>query len=139
MEAMNFQDDIPSLPTDDSKDHYVLVFHLTSMQDATETCHYSKMVEEPLRLEIIFLVPLKHVTEVIVLGERISSVAVDMLVLVGKIFKKDNVSLQQIFNRMPLLIYRYRGLFPPTLYQLLTKTLLLFQIPNQPICRVSIG
>ena len=39
MKAMNFQDDIPSIPIDDSKDHYVLVFDLTSMQDATENCH----------------------------------------------------------------------------------------------------
>ena len=36
MKAMNFQDDIPSIPIDGFKDHYVLVFDLTSMQDATE-------------------------------------------------------------------------------------------------------
>ena len=36
MKAMNFQDDIPSVPIDNFKDHYVLVFDLTSMQDATE-------------------------------------------------------------------------------------------------------
>ena len=36
MKAMNFQDDIPSIPVDNSRDHYVLVFYLTSMQDATE-------------------------------------------------------------------------------------------------------
>ena len=38
-EAMNFQDDIPSIPIDDFKDHYVLVFDLTSVQDDTENCH----------------------------------------------------------------------------------------------------
>ena len=37
--AMNFQDDIPSFPIDIFKHHYVLVFELTSMQDATENCH----------------------------------------------------------------------------------------------------
>ena len=36
---MNFQDDIPSIPIDNFEDYYVLVFHLTSMQDATENCH----------------------------------------------------------------------------------------------------
>ena len=36
MKAMNFQDDIPSIRIDKFKDHYVLVFDLTSMQDATE-------------------------------------------------------------------------------------------------------
>ena len=39
MKAMNFQDEIPSIPIDNFKDHYVLVFDLTSMQDATENCH----------------------------------------------------------------------------------------------------
>ena len=39
MKAVNFQDDIPSIPFDDFKDHYALVFDLTSMQDATENCH----------------------------------------------------------------------------------------------------
>ena len=31
MKAMNFQDDIPSIPIDNFKDQYVLVFDLTSM------------------------------------------------------------------------------------------------------------
>ena len=44
MKAMNFQDDIPSIPIDDFKDQYVLVFDLTSMQDATENCHYPELV-----------------------------------------------------------------------------------------------
>ena len=44
VKAMNFQDDIPSVAIDDFKDHCVLVFDLTSMQDATETCHYPDLV-----------------------------------------------------------------------------------------------
>ena len=44
MKAMNFQDDIPSIPNDNFKDHYVLVSDLTSMQDATENCHYPELV-----------------------------------------------------------------------------------------------
>ena len=36
MKALNFQNDIPSIPFDNFKDHYVLVFDLTSKQDATE-------------------------------------------------------------------------------------------------------
>ena len=54
MKAMNFQDVIPSIPIDDFKDHYVLVFDLTSMQDATENCHYPELFGEPLRLELNF-------------------------------------------------------------------------------------
>ena len=84
MKAMNFQDVIPSIPSDNFKDHYVLVFDLTSMQDATEICPYPEPVGEPLRLELNFAFPLEHVTELIVLGERMSSFAVDKFGVVGK-------------------------------------------------------
>ena len=40
MNTMNFQDDFPSIPVDNFKDHYVLEFDPTSLQDATEHCHY---------------------------------------------------------------------------------------------------
>ena len=84
MKAKNFQVDTPSIPIDNFKDHYVLVFDLTSMQDATENCHYPELVAAPLRLDLNFTFALEHVTELIVLGERISSVAVDKIGVVGK-------------------------------------------------------
>ena len=84
MEAMDFQYDIPWIPVDNFKDHDVLVFDLTSMQYATEHCHYPESNGEPLRLELHFSSPLENVTEVIVLGERMSCVAVDKFVVVGK-------------------------------------------------------
>ena len=84
MKAMNFQDDVPSNPMDNFKDHYVPVFDLTSMQDATENCLYPELVGEPLRLELNFTFPLEHVTELNVLGERMSSVAVNKFGVVGK-------------------------------------------------------
>ena len=85
MNAMNFQDDIPSIPLDDFKEHYVLVFDLTSIQDATENCHYPELVGEPMRLELNFTNPLENITELIVLAKRMSSVAVDKFGVVGKI------------------------------------------------------
>ena len=54
MKAMNFQDEIPTIPIDNFEDHYALVFDLTSMQDATENCLYPELVGEPLRLELNF-------------------------------------------------------------------------------------
>ena len=81
---MNLQDDIPSISIDNFKDHYVLVFDLTSMQEATENFHHPELVGETLRLELNFTFPLQHVTELIVLGERMSSVAVDKFGVVGK-------------------------------------------------------
>ena len=77
MKAMNSQDVVASVPTDDLKDDYVLVFELISMQDAFENCHYPELVGEPMRLELISTLPLENVTYLIVLGERISSVAVE--------------------------------------------------------------
>ena len=82
--ALNFQVDIPSIPIDDFKDHYVPVFDLISMQDATENCHYPELVAELLRLELKFTKPLQNVTDLIVLAERMSSVAVDKFGVVGK-------------------------------------------------------
>ena len=104
---MNFQDDITSIPIDNFKDHYVLVFKLTSMQDATEKFHYPDLVEERLRLELNFTFPLKHVIELLVMGERMPSVAVDNIGVVGKVSETDNVSLQQIINCTALINYRY--------------------------------
>ena len=66
------------------------MFDLTSMQDATENCHYPKLVGELLRLKLNFTFPREHVTELIVLGEQMSSVAADRLGVV--VSKMDNVS-----------------------------------------------
>ena len=84
MKAMNFQDDLHSIPIDDFKDHDVLVFDLTSMQEATENCHYPELVGEPLRRELNFTQPLENVTKLNVLGERRSSVAVEKFGVVGE-------------------------------------------------------
>ena len=84
MTAMNFQDDIPTIPIDNFQDHYNLLFDLTSMQDATEPCQYPEWIGEPLRMEPSFNTAPERITEVIVLGERMSSVAVDKFRVVGK-------------------------------------------------------
>ena len=72
------------IPIDNFKDHYVIMFDLISMQDATKNCHYPELVGEPLSLELNFTFPLEHVAELIVLGEQMSSVAVDKFGVVGK-------------------------------------------------------
>ena len=77
IKAMSFQDNIPSIPIDNSKDHYVLLFDLTSMHAATEKCQYTELVGEPLGPELSFTFRLEHVTELMILGEWTSSVPVD--------------------------------------------------------------
>ena len=81
---MHFQDDLPSIPFDNFKDHYVLVFDLTWMQDATENCLHPELVGESLRMEINSTFPLEHVTELTVLEKRMSWVAIDKFGVVGK-------------------------------------------------------
>ena len=82
--VMNFKDDFPSIPIDNFKHHYVLVFDLTSMHDATEHCRNPDLVGQPLRLELNFTFPLEHATDLIVLGKRKSLVPVDKVGIVGK-------------------------------------------------------
>ena len=47
------------------------------MQDATEHFRSPELIGGPLRLDLYFNSPLENVTQVIVLGERMFSVAVD--------------------------------------------------------------
>ena len=88
MKTMTFLDDNLPIPIDNFEDHFVLVFDLTSMQNPTQNCHYTEIVGEPLMLELNFTFPLEHVNELIVLGERMSSIAVDKLGVIGKLYIK---------------------------------------------------
>ena len=65
------------------KPNYVLVFDSTSMQDATKKFHVPELVGVTLRLELVFTIPLEHVTELLVLRKRMSSVANDKFGAVG--------------------------------------------------------
>ena len=82
--AMNFQNDVPSIPIERFKDHYALVIDLALMQEATENCHYPELVGEPLPETKLHFSSRKSYTEVIVLGERLSSVANNKFAAVGK-------------------------------------------------------
>ena len=139
MKAMNFQDDIPSTIIDDSQGHYVLVFDLTSMQDATENCHYPELVGDPLRLELNFNQPLGNVTELIVLGERMSSVAVDKFGVVGKNVLKWIILLCNKLSIVSFcLIFGTSVHSPQTMFQLLTITIFSLSTRNPAICSVNI-
>ena len=84
MRAMNFNEEIPVLPNDFFTDHYVLVFDLTSLQDAGKNVHYPEISGENLCLEMFFERPLTIVTELIFLEERISTVKIDQFGTVAK-------------------------------------------------------
>ena len=60
------------------------MFNLISMHAGTENCHNPELVGKPLRPEPYFTFHLEPVIELIVLGERMSSVAVDKFDVVRK-------------------------------------------------------
>ena len=64
----------------------VLVFEVTSMQEASGTCVYTEIVWEPLRLELNNTFSPEHVTDLYVLGNGMWSVAVDKFCVVRKKF-----------------------------------------------------
>ena len=72
--ARQFNKVFPTLPMEYFQNHYILVFDLTSKQDAAEQLHYPELSGESLGLETFLQFPLEQITEVIVLEERLSNV-----------------------------------------------------------------
>ena len=116
------------------------MFDLTLMQDATQNCHYPELVGEPLRLELKFNFSLEHVAELIVLGERMSLVAVDKF---GLVEKKKHLKWTMFLWSKKSTVSHYSSLgtvalSPLNMFQLLTMTLLPLELRNPAICRFSI-
>ena len=63
--AMNSQDEIHSISFQIYKEHYVLVFNLTLMHNATENYEYPELVRETLRLILNFTIFLEGGTELL--------------------------------------------------------------------------
>ena len=91
MKAEEFQDDIPSIPIDNLKIHYALMFDLTSRQDATENRFYPEPVGGRPRLKLNFTLPPEHVTQLFVF--RVTNVLGCLLTgVVGKNIKTEKHS-----------------------------------------------
>ena len=134
---MNFQDDIHSIPIDKFKKDYEVVFDLTSLQDATENVHNPELAGEPMRMELIFTLPLEHVAELIDMVERMFFLTLTSLDLFEKIPEKENVSLQQIISRISLLKYRYLGWFPFDYVPFLASEAFVFKKAQPGLWRLS--
>ena len=107
MQAMNFQDVVPSVPSGTFKNHFVQVFDLSSLQDATKKCHRRELNGELLRLKVDLNFCLEHVTEISVLCNRMLLVAVDFFGVLGKKNSSRFSVLQHIFNPVVSLKYQY--------------------------------
>ena len=84
LKAMNFNEEIPALPNHQFQKHHKLVLDLSSLQDAGEIIHYPELNGESIRLDLFFDRPLRNVTEMIVIGERMSAVKIDQFGTVAK-------------------------------------------------------
>ena len=84
MKPLIFQHNISANIIINSKNHFLLEFDLTSMQNATEKCHYKELVREPVRLELYFSPPVEPVAGPFVLGKRKSPVEFYKLCIVEK-------------------------------------------------------
>ena len=99
-----------------------------------------ELVGELLRLELYFTNPLENVTDLIVLGGRILSVAVDKFGLVVKNVQKwiillcNKISVVSFCSNFGTSVR-----FPQTMFELLIMTLLLLSTRNPSIFRVNIG
>ena len=138
MEAQNFQDEAPlEIPIDSYKDHYVQVFDLIPMQNPIGKSHCPDLVGEPIRLELKFTFPLKHVTELIVLGNEGLWMQLTCFVFLEGKSERDKVSLQQLLNHIQLLKYRYFGSFLSDFVSILDKDTFAFVNNNPAKCRVA--
>ena len=77
------------------------------MQKAAENRHHPEKFRDPLRLKLNFNFLLDHITELFVLGERMSRVAADKFGVVGKEPRLDSIFQGQLINRIPALNYKY--------------------------------
>ena len=126
MKALNFQDDFPSIPIDNFKDHYVLVFDLTSMQNASENFHYPELVGEPLSLVLNFNFPLEHLLNSLCCENECLRLQFKSLVF----FREKHLKWLMFLSSKEATISYYSGigavvLFPLIMFQLLIMTLLL--------------
>ena len=84
MKAMNFNEEIPALTHHQFQNDYIIVFDLTSLQDAGKNLRYPELSCESIQLEMFFDRSLRNVTEIKVLRERMSTVKIDQFGTVAK-------------------------------------------------------
>lgn len=77
MESMTFNDDPPDMPLNDFENHFIQVYDITSLHDAGESLYYPELIGGSIRVELIFNESLADPTEVIILGERLSTILID--------------------------------------------------------------
>lgn len=73
---LHFDHNSPGIALKEYKDHFVIVYDLTSTQQSNSQVYYPELVGGSLRLELIFKEALKDSIEVLVLGEQLTTLYV---------------------------------------------------------------
>ena len=114
LKAMNFQDDIPSIPNDDFKDHYVLVFDLdfTARRywKMSLSWTYWRTTETGAKF---YPSSWKRYWTRCIGWTNVVGCSWQTWCCWKECIKMDNFTLQQLINRIPLLNFGYLGSFPP--------------------------
>ena len=76
MEALKFKDDGPNVKLVEYEDHYLLFFDFTSMQESNVEVYYPDLVASGIRLELYFRENLKETVEVLVTGDKLSTILI---------------------------------------------------------------
>ena len=92
IKAMEFNEGFPALLMEVFQNHDFL------LQYAAEHLHYPELSGESLRLEMFFQFPLEQVTEMIVLGEKLSIVHIDKFGTVAKMFSFFELSVSHKYD-----------------------------------------
>ena len=72
--SLNFQQDGPGIPLRDYGHHFIMVFDLTATQQSDTEIYYPEVVGAGIRLELFFDKALANTLEIILLGEKLSTV-----------------------------------------------------------------
>ena len=75
MEALKFKEDGPNVKIENYPDHYLLFFDLTSMRESNVELYYPDIIAG-LRLELYFSENLKETVELMIIGEKLTTVLI---------------------------------------------------------------
>lgn len=77
IKSISFDQDGPGIPLKDYNNHYILVFDLTSTQQADTEVYYPEVIGAGIRLELFFRTALTSPVELIVLGEKLTTIFIE--------------------------------------------------------------
>lgn len=86
MNALKFLNDGPGIALSSYPNHYILVFDMSANQMPHTEMHYEELIGGEIRLELFFAKALPNATEIIILGEVLTTITISTD---GRVVKSD--------------------------------------------------